>query len=403
MTELDLIENGGFSFKVNVIGDVAYVADLLGQIRLIDVSTPDAPAELGRLGGLSNADGIDVAGTTAYIAHRGTFDPPTGMLSRVNITDPANPTLIDQVTTPWWAYGLDVVGTNVFVATGGNGTLDGSVRAYSDTGPLAFLDEGITGNQAMDVRVDAGRAYAPTFGSGLSILDVSDPANITPLSLNTIGAFATSIEVDGTVAYMSDNDIGGSRGLSVIDVSNPSSPQLLDTGTAIAGGSPSDVGFGAGHAVVSVDFVGVYPFDVSNPSDVQVLPSVTTADRATGVDVEGTLMAVADAGAGVWLFRIDDGTAGEPGPAPAGLRIVDAGPNPFRGAATIRFELADAGPVRVDVFSMLGRRIARLDLGTLPAGRQEVALDGRGWPAGPYLVRLTAGGASVSTRLTVAR
>jgi hypothetical protein len=267
---------------------------------------------------------------------------------------------------------------------------------------LSLLDEGATGNQAFDVRVAAGRAYVPTFGSGLSILDVSNPADIQPLSLNSLGAFSTSVEVNGTVVYMSDNEIGGSRGLSVIDVTNPASPQLLDTGTAIAGGSPTDVAYGADHAFVSVDFVGLYPFEVSNPADIVAQPSVTTSDRATGVDAEGTLVAVADAGAGLWLFRIDPPTAGEPNP-PAGLRVVDAGPNPFRGEATLGFELPRTTEVVVEVFSALGRRVARLELGTKAAGAHEVALDGRAWPAGAYLYRLSAGGDVASGTLTLVR
>ncbi len=399
MTETDLIENGGFSFKVNLIGGVAYVADLLGQLRLIDVSVPESPAELGRLAGLRNADGVDVEGTTAYVVHRGGFDPPTGKITRVDISNPASPTLIDQQDTPWWAYGVDVVGSNVFVATGNNGTTDGSVRAYGDTGPLTLLDEGVTGNQAFDVRVAAGRAYVPTFGSGLSILDVTNPADIQPLSLNTIGAFATSVEVDGNVVYMSDNTIGGSGGLSVIDVTNPAAPLLLDTGSTIAGGSPSDVAFDSDHAFVSVDFVGLYPFDVANPADVQALPSIQTSDRATGVDAEGTLVVVADAGAGVWLFRIEGTVASEPG-APAQLRVMDIGPNPFREDATLRFALPRPTDVVVEVYSTLGRRVARLDLGSRGAGAHSVALDGRDWPAGSYLVRLTAGGEMATGRVT---
>ena len=401
MSELALVHNGGFSFKVNLIGNVAYIADLLGQLRLIDVSTPEAPVEIGRLGGLSNADGVDVIGSTAYVVHRGTFDPPTGMLSRVDISNPAAPALIDQVVTPSWAYGVDVSGSTVFVATGFNGTADGSVRAYQDTGALAFLDDGATGNQALDVRVDGGRAYVPTFGSGLSILDVSDPADITPLSLNTIGAFATSVEVNGNVVYMSDNDIGGSRGMSVIDVSNPATPQLLDTGTAIAGGSPSDVAYGADRAFVSVDFVGFYPFDVTNPADVTSLPSVTTADRATGIDVEGSLVAVADAGAGLWLFRIEGATASEPGGSSARLR-AGAGPNPFRSEATLRIELPAASDFVVEVFSTLGHRVVRAESAGA-AGVNDVVLDGRAWAAGSYVYRVTAGGETVTGRLTRVR
>jgi hypothetical protein len=193
----------------------------------------------------------------------------------------------------------------------------------------------------------------------------------------------------------------------VIDVTNPASPQLLDTGTTIAGGSPSDVAlanaFSTAIALVSVDFVGLYPFLANNPSDIQALPSIVTSDRATGVDAEGSTIVVADAGAGLWVLTIVPLPANEPGAPPAGLRLLDAGPNPFASAARVRFELIEPADVRVEVHSVLGRRVAVLDLGSRPAGVAEVTLDGREWPAGHYLVRVMAGGASVSTRLTRVR
>lgn len=52
---------------------------------------------------------------------------------------------------------------------------------------------------------------------------------------------------------------------------------------------------------------------------------------------------------------------------------------------------------------MLGRRVAVLADGDMPAGRHEARLDGRTLAPGVYVVRLTAGRRSVSRLVTVVR
>ncbi len=93
---------------------------------------------------------------------------------------------------------------------------------------------------------------------------------------------------------------------------------------------------------------------------------------------------------------------------PAAPRLAGARPNPFNPRASIAFELPTAGPARLTVYSLDGRRVAELARGELPAGRHEVVWDGRdarGEPvaSGSYVCRLTAGGATDALRLTLIR
>ena len=89
---------------------------------------------------------------------------------------------------------------------------------------------------------------------------------------------------------------------------------------------------------------------------------------------------------------------------PHGALGVEAFPNPFRATSTVRFELAAAASATVRVFDVLGREVARpLDRALRPAGSQSVVVEGTGLPAGVYVVRVEAGGASVSRTLTLVR
>lgn len=60
---------------------------------------------------------------------------------------------------------------------------------------------------------------------------------------------------------------------------------------------------------------------------------------------------------------------------PSGLTLKSLS-NPVRGAARLQFELATAGPVRIDIFDVAGRLVSRLiDQKRMSAGLHEVAFD----------------------------
>ena len=67
------------------------------------------------------------------------------------------------------------------------------------------------------------------------------------------------------------------------------------------------------------------------------------------------------------------------------------------------FALPEGGPVTVSVFDLLGREVARLVDGEMPAGRHQATLDAGALPSGVYVVRLVAGGEVRTQRVTVAR
>src|SRR5690606_18976751 len=88
---------------------------------------------------------------------------------------------------------------------------------------------------------------------------------------------------------------------------------------------------------------------------------------------------------------------------PEVVALHPAAPNPFGQATTLRFDLPEAGPVRLVVYDVLGRAVARLVDGEVEAGFHAVVLDGRGLASGPYVVRLEAGGAAAVQRITLVR
>ncbi len=87
-------------------------------------------------------------------------------------------------------------------------------------------------------------------------------------------------------------------------------------------------------------------------------------------------------------------TAADPATGVEGVRgtMLHAYPNPFQGRTTLSFQLGQSTAVTLDVYDMLGRRVARLADGeTMTAGTHLLTLDGKDLTAGTYVAVIHAG------------
>ena len=102
---------------------------------------------------------------------------------------------------------------------------------------------------------------------------------------------------------------------------------------------------------------------------------------------------------GVWTFITDvEADAG-----PLGVVLGQSRPNPTSGAATISFTLPASGRVRLAVYDLLGRQVARVVDGDLAAGTHDVQVDAGALPSGVYVYRLDAGTRHQVRRMVVVR
>jgi hypothetical protein len=108
------------------------------------------------------------------------------------------------------------------------------------------------------------------------------------------------------------------------------------------------------------------------------------------------------------LVPASEVTAVEPGSEhPAVFALEQNYPNPFNPTTQIRFALPESGPVTLKLYDTLGREVAALVDGVLPAGTHVVTWDGSGEAggrvsSGTYLYRLiTADGSSRSRVMTL--
>ena len=79
---------------------------------------------------------------------------------------------------------------------------------------------------------------------------------------------------------------------------------------------------------------------------------------------------------------------------------VNLFPNPTNGVANVEFNTKSAGMATLEVFNLIGERVAFETLGNLPAGLNRANLDLSSVEAGIYLVNLNAGGETTTMRIT---
>jgi hypothetical protein len=88
---------------------------------------------------------------------------------------------------------------------------------------------------------------------------------------------------------------------------------------------------------------------------------------------------------------------------PSRVELEQNFPNPFNPTTTIGFTLPRAGYTRLEVFSILGTRVAMLMEGELEAGFHAVEWTPAGEATGVYLLRLQAGAQTLTRRMVLVR
>jgi uncharacterized repeat protein (TIGR01451 family) len=81
----------------------------------------------------------------------------------------------------------------------------------------------------------------------------------------------------------------------------------------------------------------------------------------------------------------------QPAELPERYALAQNYPNPFNPATRIAFDLPTAAEVRLEVYNMIGQRVAVLHEGRLPAGRHTAQWEAGDFASGVYLYRLIAG------------
>jgi 1,4-alpha-glucan branching enzyme len=88
---------------------------------------------------------------------------------------------------------------------------------------------------------------------------------------------------------------------------------------------------------------------------------------------------------------------------PSATALIGNYPNPFNPTTVVGYQLAVFGPVRLAVYDILGREVAVLVDGAMPAGRHSATFDASGMSSGVYLIRMQAGTQSFTRKMMLVK
>ena len=232
----------------------AFVADSYYGLRILDVTDPTAPVQVG---GYPKQSGyprdVAVAGHYAYLVSK------NDDLRVIDISNPGYPEEVGSYELSGSFPGVAVSGDYLYVANdAGLHVLDVSNPAQPQLKGMVSMDD-----FALDVAVSGSYAYVAASSAGLVVVDVLDPADPQWVGAYDTPGYAWGVAVasgpQGTYAYVADC----SNGLVVVDVSDPANPQLARTfhaglyaqGVAVSEGFAFVAGNTQGLRIINTDGV----------------------------------------------------------------------------------------------------------------------------------------------------
>ena len=393
----------GWSWGVWVQGDYAYVATR-SYLSVVDISNPSTPSVVSNFDDGSGPLGIFLVDSLVYVNDGGWF-------TVVNVSDPESLSVVGSCFVPVLTEpkGVSVVGTNAYVAASDSGL---QIVDISDPSSPSIIGRHHTPARTKDLFVDGSLAYLAD-GDSLQIIDVSDPTTPFRVGAAAMPSNCYDVFIVDTFAYVACQSGFGFGSLEVVNVSDPSSPQIVASVDNIVG-DPLDVWVSGDYAyVAAADYSpvegGVRVVDVSDPLSPSLVASYDTPGDPRGVFAVDDLVFVADYDS-LQILRhiatgINESTVEQ---QPAVLRLRQNQPNPFTYFTTIRYEVPTAGSVTLEIHDVTGRLVRTLVDGPQTPGPHTTVWDGsdevdRKLASGIYFYRLTAQGSKRCGKMILLR
>ena len=194
------------------------------ELKIFSVSTPASPKFLSQV-----AIGAEIAAITANDSAAFVAALDSGIYA-VDISDPLRPQLkgrfSQRLSANIGGTGIAVSEDNVFTAYF-TGLLAVNISNLDSLEETSFFP---TGGSAQKIDLSGHYAYVASGYSGLWILDISDVTNPVGVANINTGGFTADVEVADSIVYLVNwptQRKEASRGLWIIDVSDPYEPKIL--------------------------------------------------------------------------------------------------------------------------------------------------------------------------------
>lgn len=298
---------GGDNLKIAVRGDVVYQADRVKGLHVIDASVPTSPVLAQTL---PAPKGVAVSVSNGLLA----ACSYSAMFLYDVSGDPLAPVLLGSMPVTGTPNDVWVEGDYVYLAREGTGV---SVIDVSDPGApieVGFVPSSAPGCSTpacwlgtRGIAVEGAYLYMAD-ASEMRVADVSDPTNPS-LVASVPMTFATEIAVSGSVAFVVEQALGT---LVTIDVSDPENLSVLASvpNTFHGFGTVEGVRVSGTIAYLSGALPGnasafLATMDVSDPADPQLIDLLTVGGNSSfDLALEGSTIYVPNRNFGVHVIDV---------------------------------------------------------------------------------------------------
>jgi len=302
-------------------------------------------------------------------------------------------------------FGLAVNGNYAYIAISGVGLGIVDISVPTDPQPVDTLNLHDLLLNFHDVAVSGNYAYLVASRAGLYVIDISDPYNPYQVGhLADTNGSAGRIAVSGNYAYIANFN----GGLWIVDISDPNQPvsvTSINTGTNVTGNNAIEVEVNGNTAYVIDYYGGLRIIDISDPTQPFEKGKFSTHGIARDLAVSGDTVYVVD-GSHLYILKDNSSLTGvqdtEP-VVPVSAELLQNYPNPFNPSTQIRFALPNASDVRLEVFNLVGQKVAVLVDEHMESGYHTVQWDANGMPSGVYFYRITTANFSQTRKMLLVR
>ncbi len=394
--ETSVVPSGGGTSNAQDIatsGDHIFVADNLDGLRILDISNPALPQHESRLvveGQSLNR--IFIENDIAYAAG--------GVFATFNIGNPTAPTLLGSVNKLQSATDIAYHNGSAYVSY----QFD-SLYVFDVSVPVEPIQIGSIELTSQETEFTISGNYLYLTADGGRIFDISDPANTIEVGqIGEPGKFWAASAIENGYLYLARKDT-----LEVFTLADP----LIPTRVAVL---PID-DFVARDLIVAGNYIVTIQtrdrmniINVENPElpRLHAFTDIPNGNRLQSAAVADNRVYAAGGSNGIYIFQLDfpTGIDGATEIPIASFVLEQNYPNPFNPSTTIRLELPKNDHVRIDIFNVIGQKVATLIEGKLSAGSHKLVWNGKdhaGLPVatGQYFYRMSTRGYSITKSMTL--
>ncbi|MBT3233084.1 MAG: T9SS type A sorting domain-containing protein [Calditrichaeota bacterium] len=384
-----------FVYGVKLDGNLLIV-DQTRHYYLFDISNLNEPVVeyCGRFN--SEVLDVEIKDQFAYFGLWG------GGLRIVDITNHNNPLEVGHFE--WGASHVEIRQDVAYVSSG---HILGAVDISDNTNPRALGHYDLPGRypewDIRDIAIQddylylANKAGLGERGSGLRVLDISDPNNLIEISYLSVGR-PEALDVFGDLVCLTTPD-----GFCTVDITDPFNPELCVRFESLSRRCEA-VSIEWDYAYVADEDSGLFVIDISDWRDPQVVGYYDTPGIPNDVAVNNGIVFVADyTNLGIYDCTEVVNISSKDQQSPESFSISAPYPNPFNSLTTFTMDLPTVSDVTSNIYDLSGRKIATIIDDQLLPGRHRLSWDAEEAPAGLYFCRINAGENLVIRKMLLVR